>query len=273
MNKQELIEKFLNEPLKVGDKFSYPEFDRNNKIRYDFAEAIKIDDQYVYYEKYGWHELQKALLSEIKKDVSHLGYNPFVPELRHQKYSIDIDQLISRCGYERDGKSKMEQYFNVNIPEVCFDPMVFDENGNEVEYQRGLVWTLEQKQLLIESIYNNIEIGKFVFRERSFNWVEKRVKEGKLEHTAFKDLVDGKQRFHAIFGFINNEFSDLNGAYYNDLSNTAQRHFRGYSNLMYIQMDEKTTDKDVLSQFLAINFTGVPMSRDHIEFVKNIKIK
>jgi hypothetical protein len=42
--------------------------------------------------------------------------------------------------------------------------------------------------------------------------------------------------------------------------------------MSYIELDENSTDKDVLSVFLAINFTGVPMSKEHIEYVKSIKI-
>ena len=191
----------------------------------------------------------------------------------HQKYGIDIEGLVWRCGFERDGKSRMEDCFKVNIPETCLNPIVIDCDDDEIEFQRGLVWNLEQKQLLIESIYNNIEIGKFVFRKRSFNWVEKRIKEGKLEHTAFMDLIDGKQRFTAIHEFMSNKFPDLHGNYYDDFSNKAKIRFRRYDNLVYVEMNEETKDEDVIKQFLAINFTGVPMSKEHIEFVKSIKVK
>lgn len=38
-------------------------------------------------------------------------------------------------------------------------------------------------------------------------------------------------------------------------------------------MEEEATDEDVQSVFLNVNFTGKPMSQEHIEFVKSIKIK
>ena len=38
------------------------------------------------------------------------------------------------------------------------------------EYQRDYVWDLEDKVDLIDSIFNNIEIGKFVFIHNIFNY-------------------------------------------------------------------------------------------------------
>ena len=38
----------------------------------------------------------------------------------------------------------------------------------------------------------------------------------------------------------------------------------------YAEMDEDATDDMVLSQFLKLNFAGVPQSKEHIEYVKEI---
>lgn len=273
MKKQEQIDTYLKEPLKVGDIINHRYNDSRDRKVCDMEKVIKIDNEYAYFKQDSYHELQKIKLCDVEKSTFYIGVNLFSEDKYHQKYAIDIEGLIWRCGFERDGKSRMENYFKVNIPETCLNPMVIDSKGNETEFQRGLVWNLEQKQLLIESIYNNVEIGKFVFRKRDFHWVENRIKEGKIEHTAFMDLIDGKQRFTAIYEFMNNNFSDLHGNYYNDFSDKAKVRFRRYDNLTYVEMNEDTKDEDVIKQFLAINFTGVPMSRDHIEFVKSIKLK
>ena len=126
---------------------------------------------------------------------------------------------------------------------------------------------------MIESIWNHIEIGKVVLRLRPFEWVAKRLKEGKIEHTAFADLVDGKQRINALVSYINCEFSDLSGIYWSDLSENAKRRFLGYRGISYVELEEKTTDKETIAAFLAINFTGVPMSEKHIKYVQSIKTK
>jgi hypothetical protein len=273
MTKQEKIAAYLKEPLKVGDVINNRYINTKDSKCCDMETVVKIDDEYAYFKQENYRELSKIKLSEIEKCDFYIGVDTFTPDKYHQKYAIDIEQLIWRCGYERDGKSRMERYFGTDIPEVCFNPMVIDNDGNEVEFQRGLVWTIEQKQLLIESIYNNIEIGKVVFRKRDFHWVENRIKAGKLEHTAFMDLIDGKQRFITIFEFINNKFPDLHGNYFDDFSNNAKVRFRNYNNLTYVELNEDTKDKDVIEQFLAINFAGVPMSKEHIDFVKSIKVK
>jgi hypothetical protein len=270
--KEQQIQEFLSQPIKKGD-WATVTVTSYGKTNQKYVQIDSADDENVYYKEHGYNNLQSCPLANVERCVRHIGVNPFKPELRATAYQIDTEQLFWRCGFDRREKEeRTEKYFGVRVPETCLNPMVIDEQGNEVEYQRGLVWTLEQKQLLIESIYNNVEIGKFVLRKRSFGWVEKRVKAGKIEHTAFSDLVDGKQRFTTLVSFFQNEFPDMHGNYFSDLSESAQRKFFGYRQLTYLELDENSTDKDALAVFLAINFTGVPMSKEHIEYVKSIKV-
>ena len=86
------------------------------------------------------------------------------------------------------------------------------------------------------------------------------------------DCVDGKQRMNAILEFVQNKFKDSHGCYWKDLSAYAQREFLNYGRLAVGTMDENTSDKDVINAFLFVNFTGTPMSEEHIEHVKSIKI-
>ena len=68
-------------------------------------------------------------------------------------------------------------------------------------YQRSSeIWTLEKKQLLIDSIINGYDIPKFYFHR----FVKpKRT----LEQTKRSAIIDGKQRLEAIWQFIDGEFS------------------------------------------------------------------
>jgi len=68
-------------------------------------------------------------------------------------------------------------------------------------YQRKLVWTLEEKQRLIESILKKYPIPAILIAER--------------EHTGTYEIIDGLQRLHAIISFIQNSFSTLDGKYFN----------------------------------------------------------
>jgi hypothetical protein len=61
------------------------------------------------------------------------------------------------------------------------------------EYQRESVWTLSQKQLLIDSLLVDIDIPKLYFREIN-------------RQTYEYEVVDGQQRLRAIFDFLRDAF-------------------------------------------------------------------
>ncbi len=71
-------------------------------------------------------------------------------------------------------------------------------------YQRKLVWTSDEKEKLIDTIFNSYPIPLFLFAE---------VENGKNE------IIDGMQRLSSIFHFIENKFS-FNGKYF-DLETLA----------------------------------------------------
>ena len=64
------------------------------------------------------------------------------------------------------------------------------------EYQRmGGIWSLEKKQLLIDSIINNYDIPKIYFHEL-----------GNDDKYDFS-VIDGRQRLEAIWDFMNDKFT------------------------------------------------------------------
>ena len=84
------------------------------------------------------------------------------------------------------------------------------------------------------------------------------------------DIIDGKQRLTTIQKFLNNEFTDRFGNYFEDLSDQAQRKFTDHQLFSYNEMSGSVTDEDVLKQFLSINFAGVPQSIEHINYVESL---
>jgi hypothetical protein len=196
------------------------------------------------------------------------GVNPFVGEMFDINfYHTDITTLLFKMNLNNNGEENTNETFRG----INMNPYVYNQKGEREYYQRGLVWTLEQKQLLIDSIYNGIEIGKFLFRYNSWERLEElRMLEGKGYGM---DCVDGKQRLNAIISFLRNEFPDSLGNYWSDLSQKAQSKFLHYRNLAYGEMQDGTTDKEVIKTFLTLNFTGVAMSKEHITFIKSIKVK
>jgi len=209
------------------------------------------------------------------------GANPFGKEKRRINfYNQDISSLLFKACYGRSSDNNFEkpEYRDNGKHEdgtthggVNFNPYIIDANGERQYYQRDFVWTLEQKQLLIDSIYNGIEIGKFLFRY--LGWKRLETERQETGHGHHFDCVDGKQRFFAILHFIQNKYPDSNGNYWKDLSPNAQSRLLHYPNLAYGEMGEDATDHDVVDNFLTLNFTGTPMSKEHIAFVQSINLK
>lgn len=82
-------------------------------------------------------------------------------------------------------------------------------------FQRPLVWTLKQKQRLIESIYIGMPIGSLVWNTCQFP---------KDDRTTDGWLLDGQQRMSAIIEFVQDEFT-VCGNFWSKLLNIEQSHF------------------------------------------------
>lgn len=121
-------------------------------------------------------------------------------------------------------------------------------------YQRGLVWKLEDKIALIDSIFNNIEIGKFTFIKAE-NIMDK------------NEVLDGKQRLTTLLEYYEDRF-EYNGFKFSDLSVRDQNHITGYS--ISWGETENLTEEQKLRYFIKLNTTGKPMDENHIEKVKKM---
>jgi hypothetical protein len=69
-------------------------------------------------------------------------------------------------------------------------------------YQRkGRRWSISDKQYFVDSILNGFDIPKFYIAD--FTWGDSALNEKKLEYA----VIDGKQRFEAIFDFFDDKFA------------------------------------------------------------------
>lgn len=121
-------------------------------------------------------------------------------------------------------------------------------------YQRGLVWGKEQEIALINSIFTNIEIGKFAFIRRSFSH------KGELF-----EILDGKQRLNTLLKFYYDRFK-YNGYFYSELNNKDKNHFLNFS--ISKAETEPITEKQKINYFLYLNTNGIQVSKEHIEKIK-----
>lgn len=124
-------------------------------------------------------------------------------------------------------------------------------------YQRGSVWTLSQRQLLIDSILFDIDIPKFYLRRVADR--------NPIEY----EVVDGQQRLRSLFGFIDNEFEladdsdplgqeSLAGKRWESLSTETQFRFTN-TNLDVVEFDENYSQDAIEEMFLRLQ-NGTPLN-------------
>jgi hypothetical protein len=120
---------------------------------------------------------------------------------------------------------------------------------NNPDYQRDYVWTLENKQKLIDSIFNKVNIGQFVF-----------ISSDDVESL---EVVDGKQRLNAIMEYTQGCF-EYRGKTFFQLSKDDQRDFFDI-HITYLMIEERYVKRsEILWLFLSINTGGVPQTEEHV---------
>jgi len=124
----------------------------------------------------------------------------------------------------------------------------------EPDYQRGNVWGQDQQLALIDSIFDNVEIGKFVIiTNREANY--------------YYEMLDGKQRLNTLVDFYENRFH-WKGKYFNELSWRDQGHFENYS--ISVGYVDNMTQKQKYEYFLKLNTGGKPVSKKHLDKVRKL---
>jgi len=91
-----------------------------------------------------------------------------------------------------------------------------DRFGVNRRYQRKLVWSVEEKQSLIDSMLQNLPVPLFLVAEIG------------IGAEASFEVIDGMQRLNSIFAFIENEFA-VDGTFFDldALADTKSRKDRG----------------------------------------------
>ena len=273
--KAKLIEEFLKTPMGIGQWIEVKgiKYDKD-KVVTCVIKTIKEDDTYIVTELRGSSTLITISKNQIvSRSTFHIGGNNFSESVSRLRFlALSLESIVFSLGYDRRKKVfQTENFGKVEVDEVNWNPTIKDKDGNNTCYQRDFIWDLKDKQLLIESIYQGLDIGKVVIKKNSYEYVERETKLGNKVN--FKDIVDGKQRLKAILDFIMDKFEDLHGNIFSELSSKAQNNFLNFQGVAYGELDEETTDEEIQSVFLKINFTGVQMSQEHINFVKSIQLK
>lgn len=284
--KEKLENEFFSKPISIGEKVLvknglFDQYCRDKELRVSgVVESINDDGTFdIKRTNCDKYQMKTIRINEtdFSRDTFDVGVNPF-PEKpwnkRIRSYNYPLESILHLVGASariHGKRSRLSDPYVVNgieAVECNFNPYV-TINGEKWHYQRDYCWTLEDKQCFIESIYQGINCGQVLIRKRSFDYVDSELKKGNA-NVGFNDIVDGKQRLSCLIEFVNDGFTDSHGNYYSDFSSRALHHFMNSMCLSYAEMDEGTTDEEVIESFLHVNFTGVPMSKEHIEYVKEI---
>lgn len=124
------------------------------------------------------------------------------------------------------------------------------------DFQRGLVWNPKQKSELIESILMGIPLPLIYVKE---------------DEKGVYVIVDGKQRLHTLFSFINNEFvlgkltilKDKNGCRFDDLSPLEQNKIEDCSLTLHV-IKAPTSDRVTFDLFDRVNRGGTRLNNQEM---------
>lgn len=148
----------------------------------------------------------------------------------------------------------------INYLQTCIESSlnrIYSDGVNfDAYYQRDYCWSSQDKESLIDSIFNQVDIGKIVFVERDiFQPLE---------------ILDGKHRLSTIKEFYEDKLL-YKGKKYSELSRKDQRYFQGYHLPMAILSTDD--DKYILRQFIRLNTSGRVMPSEEIEKVKTLLLE
>jgi len=137
--------------------------------------------------------------------------------------------------------------YKVNVEWTSLDYNInrYKERYNletDPDFQRGYVWTLEQKIAYIEFIIRGGDSGKSIYFNQT-GWM------GKIRGNMV--LVDGKQRLTTVLDFINNKIPIFDGHYYKDFTDSLPSHCE-----FHFHVNDLPTKKDIIEWYLSMNTGG-----------------
>lgn len=146
------------------------------------------------------------------------------------------------------------------LVKMCMNGSITFDNA----IQRGLVWDIKRKSLLIDSMITGYPIPAFY---------------AKRDENKVFDMLDGKQRSDAICGYLNGEYAlegvseEYEGKYFSELPQEVQDDIISYSLTVYYFED--ITDEEVNEMFYRLNngkaLTAIELTRVKAKSFEKIK--
>lgn len=116
----------------------------------------------------GYHKGDTCLVAKenYTKDTYHVGANPFAEKewmqrLRTLNMSLEgiLLRILKPYFDEKEIYDTTPSGKKFKISKLNWNPFVINKNNEKEYYQRDFCWSLKDKQLLIDSIYNQINCG------------------------------------------------------------------------------------------------------------------
>lgn len=176
---------------------------------------------------------------------------------------VPIQQsLQKKLSYEEDFES-VTLRSSVKYFYMLFNDDLIDLNPI---YQRGYVWTEQQKNDYILNLFEN----KAEIRPVVIQYAIKDKNDDILE------ILDGKQRLSTLFDFINNKIT-VNSLYFKDLTNEDQEfimnHKIDYRRIMNRSNSSNLKLETRLQLFYEINLYGTKMTDEELKEVQKLLVE
>ena len=159
---------------------------------------------------------------------------------------------VSNTKFYRNDLPRVE-YSTRSVSDVLRAVLAYGVNATPI-YQRDYVWTLSDKEKLIDSVFHGRDIGKLLF-VRSADIMEP------------DEILDGKQRLEALSGFYMSRFP-YRRRYFHELSKADRNSFLKAN--MQVGFVSGISERDKLKLFIALNDSGVPQTEEHIDGLKQL---
>jgi hypothetical protein len=124
------------------------------------------------------------------------------------------------------------------------------------DFQRGYVWTPQQKSLYVEYAIRGGISGKEIYLNCA-GWM--------ADFRGPFILVDGKQRIDAALGFLCNEVTICGGLRYSDFEDKL-----GSTPEFYLNVNDLPTWKEVLAWYVDLNSGGTIHTNEEINKVRRM---
>ena len=197
-------------------------------------------------------QTNSAKLNSEYLDKSDDGYSYLVNEngTPQTRYFFELVKNGNKV-FQKSSTSKLAK----NVYNTALDSLLFRMRKTNMnpEYQRGLVWSVDDKRKLIDALVQGRSIGAITFAKNDF------------DDKFLYEILDGKQRLSTIAEFVADGF-DYQGIFFSELSLTAQSEFFNLSlGVIDVSFDN---DREKIEYFIELNSAGVKVSS---EFLDNLR--